>query len=231
MDSDNWGWCWLNMKGSPALDLYYLVGIQGYAVLIHFRLSAVYLFHHKVMLRIFIRILQTGTVLDNALPILVFIQLLSVSLTFDSFSQLHVHLSHFCCSQYPSSQRVMSVEVKFLPQIKWSEMKMLSRRVLRLVTLMEAGPLSGLAEAPHFPLNRNTVRLHPVMWQQSQLAELKPSNHVSCSRYPLIFSPFWDCLNKLTLSAFACASKWLYHYLEAWIPPVSLFAGFASVLK
>lgn len=152
MDSDNWGWCWLNMKGSPASDLYYLVGIQGYTVLIHFRLSAVYLFHRKVMLRIFIRILQTGTVvLDNALPILVFIQLLSVSLTFDSFSQLHVHLSHFCCSQYPSSQRVMSVEVKFLPQIKWSEMKMLPRRVLRLVTLMETGPLSGLAEAPHFP--------------------------------------------------------------------------------
>lgn len=152
MDSDNWGWCWLNMKGSPALDLYYLVGIQGYMVLIHFRLSAVYLFHHKVMLRIFIRIPQTGTVvLDNALPILVFIPLLSVSLTFDSFSQLHVHLSHFCCSQYPSSQRVMSVEVKFLPQIKWSEMKMLPRRVLRLVTLMETGPLSGLAEAPHFP--------------------------------------------------------------------------------
>lgn len=152
MDSDNWRWCWLNMKGSPVLDLYYLVGIQGYTVLIHFRLSAVYLFHHKVMLRIFIRILQTGTVvLDNALPILVFIQLLSVSLTFDSFSQLHVHLSYFCCSQYPSSQRVMSVEVKFLPQIKWSEMKMLPRRVLRLVTLMETGPLSGLAEAPHFP--------------------------------------------------------------------------------
>lgn len=76
------------MKGGPALDLYYLVGIQGYTVLIHFRLSAAYLFHHKVMLRIFIRILQTGTVvLDNALPILVFIQLLfSVSLTFDSFS-------------------------------------------------------------------------------------------------------------------------------------------------
>lgn len=152
MDSDNWGWRWLNMKGSPALDLYYLVGIQGYTVLIHFRLSAVYLFHHKVMLRIFIRILQTGTVvLDNALPILVFIQLLSVSLTFDSSSQLHVHLSHFCCSQYPSSQRVMSVEVKFLPQIKWSEKKMLPRRVLRLVTLMETGPLSGPAEAPHFP--------------------------------------------------------------------------------
>lgn len=139
------------MKGSPALDLYYLVGIQGYTVLIHFRLSAVYLFHHKVMLRIFIRILQTDTVLDNALPMLVFIQLLSVSLTFDSFSQLHVHLSHFCCSQHPSSQRVMSAEVKFLPQIKWSEMKMPPRRVLRLVTLMETGPLSGLAEAPHFP--------------------------------------------------------------------------------
>lgn len=48
------------MKGSAALDLYYLVGIQGYTVLIHFCLSAVRLFHHKVMLRIFIRILQTG---------------------------------------------------------------------------------------------------------------------------------------------------------------------------
>lgn len=45
----------------------------------------------------------------------------------------------------------MSVEVKFLPQIKWSEMKMLPRRVLRLVALMETGPLSGLAEALHFP--------------------------------------------------------------------------------
>lgn len=141
----------MNMKGSLELDLYYLVGIQGYAVLIHFRLGAVYLFHHQVMLRIFIRILQIGPVLDNALPTLVFIQLLSVSLTFDSFSQLHVHLSHFCCSQYPSSQRVMSIEVKFLPQIKWSEMKMLPQRVLRLVTLMETGPLSGLAGAPHFP--------------------------------------------------------------------------------
>lgn len=30
MDSDNWGWCWLNMKGSYLLDRYYLVGIQGY---------------------------------------------------------------------------------------------------------------------------------------------------------------------------------------------------------
>lgn len=45
----------------------------------------------------------------------------------------------------------MSVGVKFLPQIKWSEMKMLPQRVLRLVTLMETGPLAGLAEAPHFP--------------------------------------------------------------------------------
>lgn len=25
MDSDNWGWCWLNMKGSSVLDCYYLV--------------------------------------------------------------------------------------------------------------------------------------------------------------------------------------------------------------
>lgn len=67
------------------------------------------------------------------------------------FSEVHIHLSHFCCSQYPSSQRVMSAEVKFLPQIKWSEMKMLPQRVLRLVTLMETGPLAGLAGVPHFP--------------------------------------------------------------------------------
>lgn len=74
------------MKGSTVLDLYYLVEIQGYTVLIHFRLSAVSLFQHKVMLRIFIRILQTDTVVpDNALPVLVFSQLFSVSLTFDSF--------------------------------------------------------------------------------------------------------------------------------------------------
>lgn len=45
----------------------------------------------------------------------------------------------------------MSAEVKFLPQIKWSEMKMLPQRVLRLVTLMETGPLAGLAGVPHFP--------------------------------------------------------------------------------
>lgn len=68
------------------LDRYYLVGIQGYTVLIHFRLSAMCLFYHKVMLGIFIRILETCAVFpDNALPVLLFVQLFSVSLIFDSF--------------------------------------------------------------------------------------------------------------------------------------------------
>lgn len=68
MDSDNWGWCWLNMKGSSVLDWYYLVRIQGYTVFIHFRLSAVCLFQDKVMLGIFIRTLQTCAVCLDKTP-------------------------------------------------------------------------------------------------------------------------------------------------------------------
>lgn len=58
-------------------------------------------------------------------------------------------------------------------------MKMLPQHVLRLVTLMETGPLAGVAEAPHFP--KTGVQLHPVMQQWGRLAELKPRNQASSS--------------------------------------------------
>lgn len=139
---------------------------------------------HPKGLGIFIRILQTCAVfLDNVLhwhcPRTAFCSTLLCVSHIWLFFQLHIQFSRFCCSQYPSSQRVISVEVKFLPQIKCSEMKMLPQRVLQLVTLMETGPLAGLAEAPHFP--KTGVKLHPVMRQWGWLADLKPRNQASSS--------------------------------------------------
>lgn len=60
------------------------------------------------------------------------------------------------CSQYPSSQQAAGVGEKFLPQIKWSEIKRLLQRFPCLVTLKEIGPLAVLTEAPQFPKTRRT---------------------------------------------------------------------------
>lgn len=61
-----------------------------------------------------------------------------------------------CCSQYPSSHRATGVREKFLPQIKWSEIKMLPQHVPWLATLKEIGPLAALTEAPQFPKTTRT---------------------------------------------------------------------------
>ncbi|MEQ2195209.1 hypothetical protein XENOCAPTIV_009086 [Xenoophorus captivus] len=54
---------------------------------------------------------------------------LLVSFTFDILPG-PVSTSHvICCSRYPSSQRATGVGEKFLPQIKWSEIKMLPQHV------------------------------------------------------------------------------------------------------
>lgn len=55
-----------------------------------------------------------------------------------------------CCSRYPSSQRAAGVGEKFLPQIKWLEIKMLPQHVPWRVTLKEISPLAALTETPQF---------------------------------------------------------------------------------
>lgn len=81
---------------------------------------------------------------------------LLVSFTFDILSGPTSTSQVICCSRYPSSQRAMGVGEKFLPQIKWSEIKMLPQHVPWLVTLKEIGPLAALTEAPQFPKTRRT---------------------------------------------------------------------------
>lgn len=120
-------------------------------MLIHFRLTAVclfVLFHHKVRLGIFIRILQTCCIFDNALPVPLLSQPFCVSLIV--FPASHPPLTFLLqsISVLPACDKRGS---KVPATIKCSEMKMLPQRVLRLMTLMEPSPLAGLAEAPRFP--------------------------------------------------------------------------------
>lgn len=86
----------------------------------------------------------------DTFSILVLIFLL-VSFKFDILSGPASTSEVICCSRYLSSHQATGVREKFLPLIKWSEIKMLPQHVPRLLTLKETGPLAALTEATQFP--------------------------------------------------------------------------------
>lgn len=148
-------------RSHSMLHLHYLIGIQGHEVPVCLnhqgqcchQTDAKYL-HHPPSLNKTHPTSFTKSWLEHC-PRWFSIFLLA-PFTFNILHSSTYTSQVICCSQYPSSQRATGVREKFLPQIKWSEIKMLPQHVPWLATLKEIGPLAALTEAPQSPKTTRT---------------------------------------------------------------------------